>query len=505
MGHYVIGMDAGGTMTKAALFDLDGTELACAHSRNVMSVPNPGWTERDATAMWHAAAGAVRQVIEDSGVAPSDIGAISVTGFGGGLFLVDADGQPVRAGILSPDGRAADIVSEWQANGIAAQIETLVGQHPWPGQTIVLLAWLQRNEPQMLAKTHRVSFCKDFLRTQLSGDMSTDLTDAGSSGLLDPETDTYSDALLELLGLTGWREKLPEIGRSDEVVGGVSAAASALTGLPEGTPVVRGTVDMSAAALASNISEPRQMSVVAGTFSIASTLNSAPRRSYVPMLQFPYPLGGYLAVEGSATSASNLEWVVKTVLAQGVALPNEGFAEIYVRLNEALARRLGQPGPALFFPYLFGGPSGAPAGLIGLTAQSNFDDVAVAIFEGIVFAHKLDIEKVLTGADAAPVELIRLTGGATRSPCWSELFADILGYPVEVPKGSEFGALGVAICAASGIGAYPSLADAVNGMTGIARRHETNDTRRKVHIAKFPRFQAMTNALAAAGSEAAHA
>lgn len=497
MGQYVIGIDAGGTMTKAALFDMDGVEIACAHSRNVMQAPHPGWTERDPEEMWQAATLAVRQVIECSGVSPSDIDAVSVAGYGGGLYLMDHDGHSVRAGIMSTDARAVDIIAEWQSNGIADQVEALIGQHLWPGQTIVLLTWLARNEPGVFDRTHRVSFCKDFLRAQLCGDMSTDLTDAGSAGLLDPETDTYCDALFDLLGLAHLRDKLPELGPSDQVVAGVTAKAAALTGLQEGTPVVRGTVDMSAAALASHITEPGQMSVVAGTFSIAATLNRTPRRSYVPMLQFPYPLGGYMAVEGSPTSASNLEWVVKTVLTQGRPLPDEGFSDIYERLNQALARRLGKPGTALFFPFLFGGPNGAPAGLLGMTAQSNFDDMAIAIFEGIVFAHKLDIDKVLSGDDAAPVDLIRLTGGATRSPYWSELFADILGLPIEVPKGSEFGALGVAICAAAAIGAYPSLADAVAGMTGIARRHTCNADRRAAHIAKFPRFVAMTNAMAA--------
>ncbi|WP_417254925.1 FGGY-family carbohydrate kinase [Celeribacter sp.] len=497
MGQYIVGIDAGGTMTKAGLFDLDGAEIACAHSRNVMEAPHPGWTERDPEVMWQAATVAVRKVIESSGVSPSDIKAVSVAGYGGGLYLMDREGHSVRHGIMSTDARTVDLITEWQSNGIAGQIEALIGQHLWPGQTFALLAWLDRNEPGVFDRTYRVSFCKDFLRAQLCGDMSTDLTDAGSAGLLDPETSTYSDVLLDLLGLAHLRDKLPELGPSDEVVGRVTAKAAALTGLEEGTPVVRGTVDMSAAALASHITKPEQMSVVAGTFSIASTLNATPRRSYVPMLQFPYPLGGYMAVEGSPTSASNLEWVVKIVLAHGQSLPDEGFADIYERLNEALARRLGKPGPALFFPFLFGGANGAQAGLLGMTAQSDFDDMAIAIFEGIVFAHKLDIDKVLSGEDSAPVELIRLTGGATRSPYWSELFADILGVPIEVPKGTEFGALGVAICAASAIGAYPSLADAVAGMTGIARRYDCNADRHDVHIAKFPLFVATTHAMAA--------
>ncbi len=227
---------------------------------------------------------------------------------------------------------------------------------------------------------------------------------------------------------------LPPIGPSCEVVGGISAKTAALTGLLEGTPVVRGVVDVTAAALSSGLTRPDEMSVVAGTFSINSTLHATPRQSLAPFLQTPYPLGGYLATEGAATSASNLEWMVKTLLSHGGALPLEQAASIYDVINTAVQRKLGKPREALFFPFLFGGPDGAPAGLLGMTADYSFDDIMHAVFEGIVFAHKVDIDRLLSGNDAARPQVIRLAGGASRSELWSEMFADILGLPVEVPN-----------------------------------------------------------------------
>jgi len=127
MGQYVIGIDAGGTMTKAALFDMDGVEIACAHSRNVMQAPHPGWTERDPEEMWQAATLAVRQVIECSGVSPSDIDAVSVAGYGGGLYLMDHDGHSVRAGIMSTDARAVDTVSDTVSGHLRARTAHLRG------------------------------------------------------------------------------------------------------------------------------------------------------------------------------------------------------------------------------------------------------------------------------------------------------------------------------------------------------------------------------------------
>jgi len=493
----VIGIDAGGTMTKAALFDLHGNEKACARSHNTTFFPHQGWTERDPDAMWRAAAQAISDVLAQSGTDPARVLAVSVSGYGSGLYLVDRAGNPVRPGIVSTDGRAAGVVSEWTSDGRAAAIAPLIHQSVWPGQSLALLGWLKRHEPQTLERTHRVLFCKDFLRGRLCNDLSTDFSDAGTAGLINVVTGKYADDALRILGMEAWLSKMPEIGRSDEIVGTLSAAAARQTGLKQGTPVVRGTVDMAAAAMASRVRSPQQMSVVAGTFSIASTLHcDAPKMDTLPMLQFAYPCGGWLAVQGSATSASNLEWVVKTLLQHGGTL--EGAGDIYETVNAAVRRARGTATDAMFFPYLFGGPAGAPAGLVGMNAGTGFDQIMLAVFEGIVFAHKADIDQALSGADAARPGVLRLTGGASRSAVWSEMFADILGLPVEVPVGSEFGALGTAICAATGVGAYPTLDAAITGMTSIARRHEADNRRGAPSLAKYPCYRALSEAMAGA-------
>jgi L-xylulokinase len=498
MERYVIGIDAGGTMTKAAMFDMTGREMACARRKNVMAFPHPGWTERDPDQMWHSAAAAVAEVLQISGCSPSDIAAVSVAGYGAGLYLVDQVGDPVRAGIVSTDSRAADLVAEWTAAGLVDQVMPMIQQRVWPGQSLVLLGWLQRHEPDALARSHRVLWCKDFLRSRLCGDFSTDPTDAAIAGLIDTTRGAYAEDAIRLLGLDAWLPLLPAIGAATEIVGGITAAAARLTGLLEGTPVVRGVVDVTAAALSSGVTRPAQMSVVAGTFSINSTLHASPRTSIQPFLQAPYPLGGYLATEGAATSASNLEWMVKSLLCHGGSLPTHLGDGIYDLVNAGVARKVGAPRDALFFPFLFGGPDGAPAGLVGMTADYSFDDIMLSVFEGIVFAHKVDVDRLLSGPDAARPEMVRLAGGASRSSIWSDIFADVLGLPVEVPEGSELGALGVAICAATAIGAYPTLEAAVAGMTRITRRHDVNAGRAKPHLKKYPRYIALARAFAAA-------
>lgn len=497
MRERLIGIDAGGTMTKAALFDLEGRELACERRPNQMLFPSPGHTERDPERMWRAACDAVSAVLATTGTAPEDVAAVSCSGYGSGIYLTDRDGNPVRPGVVSTDSRAAGMVAEWEGNGRAGVLARRIQQRIWPGQAIALMAWFSRHEPETVARTERVLFCKDFLRGRLCGDFSTDPTDAGIAGAIDVERGSYSREAFRDLGITAWLDVMPEIGPSAEVVGRVTPAAARQTGLKEGTPVVRGLADVASAALASGVVTPDRISMIAGTFSINSTVHAEPRLSVPPFLQMPYPVGNQvLATEGAATSASNFEWFCREILDGEAHRAMATGLSVYDVCNDYVAGALERENDIVFFPYLFGGPGGAPAGLLGVKRSDRLGDVLRAIFEGIAYAHRVDIERLLSGYDAARPTTIRLAGGASRSEIWSQMFANVLGLPVEVTDGTELGACGVAIASAVAIGAYSDFESAIGGMVRVRQRWEPAADRHAAHAAKYKRFLALTRALA---------
>jgi L-xylulokinase len=212
-----------------------------------------------------------------------------------------------------------------------------------------------------------------------------------------------------------------------------------------------------------------------------------------------FPVGGYyLASEGSATSASNFEWYCKSILGPEAAAHAASHGQsIYEVCGERVRTAMDRPNDILFFPFLFGGPSGAPAGLLGLRAEHDGADVLRAIFEGIVFSHKLDTDALLTGADSAKVTSICLAGGAVNSSVWCQMFADILGLRVEVTEGNEVGARGTAMCAAVALGIYADMAEAMKHMVRIARVYEPNPQRQAAYARKFKAFSGLAQALPA--------
>lgn len=496
MRERLVSVDAGGTMTKAAIFDPAGNELACVCYPNTISYPRPGHTERDPDATWRAACAAIKGALEATGTQPGDVAAVTPSGFGAGCFFVDGKGEVVRPGIGSTDARSAAVIEAWRADGIVPILEQQIRQQVWPGQSLPILRWLSLHEPETLARARHVLWCKDFLRLRLCGDISTDPTDAGCAGLADPGREAFAAEALAAAGLGFCLAKLPPIGPAAEVVGRVSPAAARQSGLAAGTPVARGVYDVVGCSLASGVLSRRQLGVVAGTFSINSVLHPAPCLDPLPTLQSSYPVRDqYLATMAAPTSAGNLEWVCKTFLAARAQSAAARARSVYDFCNEQVAEKMGHAGGPFFFPYLFWGPNGAPAGLLGVTASNDLGDVLKAVFEGVVFAHKSDIAPLLAGPAAAP-EVIRLAGGAAKSPVWARMFSDCLGLPVEIANGSEFGAKGAAICAAAAIGLHADVEAAVLAMHKIVRRHEPDPLCHETATRRYQAFRALGAQLA---------
>ena len=78
--------------------------------------------------------------------------------------------------------------------------------------------------------------------------------------------------------------------------------------------------------------------------------------------------------------------------------------------------------------------------------------------EGVVFNHRTHVD-ALRGS--FPVTEARLTGGATNSRRWAQMFADATGLEVVLTDAKEAGALGTAMGAMGGAGLHDSVASAI--------------------------------------------
>lgn len=488
MNRYYLGLDNGGTTTKAALFDPTGRELCTASRSTAIITAQPGFAERDMEGMWDANCAVIRAVLEKSGASPAEIACVGVCGHGKGLYLWGHDGRPVRPGIGSTDTRAYAEVQRWAADGTERSAFARSCQHLMPCQPPALLAWLRVHEPETLSRVRWIFGCKDYIRFRLTGVPGAELTDASGSGLLNLHTRDYDDALLELFHLTDLRETLPPLCRAAEICGSVTPSAAAQCGLAAGTPVIGGMFDIDACALATGVTDERRLCMIAGTWSINEYLRRAPVTDGSVRMNSLFCLPEfYLIEESSPTSAGNNAWFLRRLLPE---VCSAAGSEVYRELNSWVESVPPEEFVPVFLPFILASSvhPNARGSFVGISANHTRRHLLRSVYEGIAFCHRAHAEKLLRSREAPP-ESVRLAGGAARSAVWTRIFADVLSLPVETVEVNETGALGCAIAAAAALGDYDSVQDAARHMCRVAPAVAPREELREIYDRKYALYQ----------------
>ena len=496
MAQYLLGIDNGCTVSKAGLFTLDGRELAVASAKTELLCPQSGFSERDMDEMWAKTAQAVKEVIAKAQVPPEEIACIACTGHGNGLYLIDEQGKPARNAILSMDSRARKYVDKWLADGIDKLVRPKTMQSVWAAQPNALLAWLRDNEPETMKKARWVLMAKDYIRFKLTGQVNAELTDFSGTSLMNLQTRQYDEELLTNFGIAEMLDLLPPIVQSADICGHVTAEAAELTGLKEGTPVAAGMFDIDACGLACGVVDETQLCMIVGTWGNNQYLSKTPVVDEDVFMTSCYSIPGYyLMLEGSATSGSNLEWFITQFFEAEKAIAEKKGQSVYDICNELVASTEPEQSNIVFLPFLYGSNANpdAKASFIGIDAWHNRGHILRAVYEGVVFGHKTHVQRLLKFREMPDV--IRLTGGAARSDVWLQIFADVFGVPVQVPDGTELGALGAAIAAGVATGCFADYEQAVDAMVRFSRTVQPNRDRIDLYKAKYERYNSVIETL----------
>lgn len=493
MGSYLLAVDAGSTVTKAVLFDETGTQLGIADERIPHRMPAPHHVERDQDAVWRAVCRVIGTVLQVTGVSGDQVRAIGITSHGDGIYLVDRSGRPTRPGILSLDTRSAPLVATWQQDAeLMDRLLTLTGQLPWAGAPLALLVWLSRFEPEVLAATAYALPAKDALKHRLTGEFSTDPTEASLS-FTNVNTQSYDPAVLELVDAVELNRLLPPVVPSGGVAGYVTAAAAEQTGLRPGTPVAGGAHDVDCGALGLGVTTPGQLAMIAGTFSINEVISDAvhPDRRWNAR-SFVEP-GLWMNMSLSPSSATNLEWFTHQLAALDLERSSEQ-GDAFGFVERDIATVANDPSEVIYLPFLYGSPypADASASFFGLRGWHRRGHLLRAVLEGVAFNHRYHVDAL---AERFPISDIRLTGGATNSERWSQLFADVLNRPVEVGRVREAGALGCVQLAGQAVGLYAGLAEAVEATDQGRFRFEPDPVGAERMQHAFERYSAVAAAL----------
>jgi len=306
MSSYVIGIDIGTTMTKGVVIDDGGRILSQAEEPCHLYSEHPGWAEEDPNQWWVNTTLVIKRLL--NGVGSARIAAIGVSGMVPALVLLDRNGQPLRKSIQQNDGRTGQEIQEIK-NAIDQETFLLATGGSVNQQSIApKLRWLRRHEPDMLAQAWRIAGSYDFINYRLTEKYSVDHNWALESGLYDLRSGKWGSELVALAGVDD--SILPTINSSETVIGTVSTAAAAETGLKEGIPVIAGAADHVASAFAAGVWNDGDVLLKLG--GAGDILYSTNDLVIDPRLFIDYHLvpGKYLLNGCMATSGSLVKWFV---------------------------------------------------------------------------------------------------------------------------------------------------------------------------------------------------
>jgi erythritol kinase (D-erythritol 1-phosphate-forming) len=434
-----LGVDAGTSMVKAVLFDADGAALAVrGRALDLAHAGVAGGVEQDPERVLAGVAEVVGAVVAEAGVVP---GSIALTGQGDGCWLTDAGFRPVRPALSWLDGRAAGLLAEWTAAGVTDGVFRVGGGALFPGAPAPLLAWLDRHEPASLDRAATAGYCKDMVFGRLTGVRATDPTDA-SMPFGDGSGTGYSDKVLELTGLTHRRDLLDPVS-APVPVAGLTGVGADLLGLPAGLPVTSGPFDFPACAFGGGVTAPGDGLLIIGT-----TLGCLVHTDRLVTEGEPAGFsvatgrpGRWLRAMPAMVGTASLDWLLRTlgleVAAVGEALATSPPGARGVRVLPYLATA-GERAP--FVDPLAAGQ------FTGLRMTTDRHDLVRALCEGLAFSARHCFEAAgLRGR-------VRVCGGGSSSRAWLQVFADVLGVPLEVARTPEVGARGAVLVGAAARG-----------------------------------------------------
>ncbi len=485
MSAYLMGIDLGAGSLKATIIDETGHVAGEASHPITTAVPHPGWSEQDPAEWFAALSAAVPAALAAAGLPASAVRGIGVSAGAHIPVLTDAAGSVLRPAIMWNDQRSAREAAALHERAGEMIIKTSLNRVN-PTWTLAMLAWLQAHEAEIIADTRRLYLAKDYLRWRLTGTWETDFSDAIGALMADNATKTWSPKICDLIG---WdMNTLPPIAAPADIVGGVTPAAAAQTGLAAGTKAVCCSNDTTVEFFGIGATTPGIGAVKLATAGVLFLATDGPSVN-PPISCYPHIIEGmYYTATGTNSCASAHRWLRDTMFATG------GFAEM-----DSLAATIPAGSAGLIFhPYLQGErapywDSGLRADFIGLTISHTRAHFARALYEGIAYS----INDILTAARALgqTYGAIRLMGGGARSPTWRQIIADVTGLTVEVMENGD-ASFGAALLAGIGTGAFATPTEAINKCVRPSSRHEPDPPNHETYKSLFEIYKSAQAALA---------
>ena len=443
----VLAVDQGTTGSTCLVIGADGRIKGRGYREITQHFPAPGWVEHDATEIFERTVLAARDAIAESALEPEAIG---ITNQRETVLLWDREsGEPLGRAIVWQDRRTAD-----RCAGLAAQYEAIraaTGLVTDPYFSATKLEWLLEHRPELSqggADRVAAGTIDSWLIWKLTNGTThaTDPTNASRTMLYDIDRRAWSAPLCTLFGVS--ETMLPEVRRSSGFFGMAHARH-----FGREIPILGVAGDQQSALFGQGCWTTGTSKNTYGTGAFL-LLNAGAKR----------PAGGgsmltTLACDASGEAVYALE---ASIFVAGAAVQwlRDGLGIIgRAADSEQMARSLDSNDGVYFVPALtgLGAPEWEPNArgtIVGLTRGTTREHLVRAALEAMCYG-SADVLEAMQAASGAPIDVLRVDGGATENGWLMQFQADVLDRPVERPDVIETTAMGAGALAGIAAGIWP--------------------------------------------------
>lgn len=471
----LIGIDMGSSSVKIAVYREDGTQLVVVNNEISPLHPQPGWWETDPMDVWRATVKGLSELMQMDPVKADPPKALAVSASGRENFPTGADGKPLGNNIMGADIRGAEFEVPPAGASIPEPWTLSCGHLRERMDPVLRLMWWRKYHPEILEKTKSYPDWHGWLTLCLSGRNVSERTLVGRWAIYDLKEKTWDRQRQAEYQIEDCL--LPELLPWGTVIDTVLPSVAKETGLPTDLKIVVGGHDMNCAGVGGGASRIGTVCLISGSY----------ENMLIPTDQYATPS---MLLRGLSVNPhiGRIERSLYAVCPTGNAVLNwaRDLHKVTIAdLTEQLAGRDPRPSPVMALPYLSGamlyweGGRQLKGTLLGLTLATTPADIVQAFMESIAYDHVNTM--ALLAEENVKVDLVRATGGGTRSGWWTQLKSDLIRMPIEVIAQPEPGTFGAALLAGYGIGIYKDLDEASKIYSGTSRVYEPKPDRLALH------------------------
>ena len=488
MKNYLLGLDIGTSSCKVDLFRPDGENVASASSGYEVICPAPGIAEQRPDDWWNGVCAATRKMLEQSGIDPSGIAAIGIDAQSWSAIPIAGDEVLYNTPIWT-DMRAQK-ECDWAVERVGEDRLFACGGNPFkPSYTLPKILWYREHEPEVYRRAEKILQSNSYIAWRLTGEIAQDECLSYGYQCFDMAKGVWDEAIISELGVR--RSLLPEIVACDTVIGKVTEEAARQTGLCAGIPVVIGGLDAACGALGAGVytdGQTQEQGGQAGGMSICMSEMKADKRL---ILSRHVVRGKFLLQGGTVGGSGALRWLSEQLcLAEKLAGEKNG-TDIFREMSSAAETIAAGSDGMIFLPYMSGERSpiwnpNAQGVYYGVDFSKTRAHMIRACMEGVAFSLRHNCQ--VAAEAGAPIERLFSMGGAANSLVWTQIKADVTGYPIDVPNTSSATTLGAAIVAGVGTGVYRDYESAVKQTVQFKRHHEPNASLKGIYDRNYERY-----------------